>query len=283
MFIFQDIIDIIGLCASTNWQERKDGLLSLQHYLATEMRLTPGQLSHLIEIFTKMFMDSHTKGLSVFLDTLHEVIRIHKNDLHDWIYVLLQRVFLKIGTETLNSVQNKLLTTLDIIRNNFPTTLLMTNVYRFLKDTTQTPNTRVKTVVLNFLTSLCNNSNSFIADVNALEKIINFAQDPKSADIRNAAKLCFMSMWNCNTPQVTMMFSELTKEQQDIATNIVQSHMRKSSTGSEPGSPMITGSPSTPPLKHGLDQEEIYRSLRKTTAEIQNYSYEALGNYATFF
>lgn len=223
-------------------------------------------------------MDSHTKGLSVFLDTLHEVIRIHKNELHDWLYVLLQRVFLKIGTETLNSVQHKLLTTLDIIRNNFPDTLLMTNVYRFLKDSTQTPNAKVKTVVLNFLGTVCNNSISFVADVNALEKILIFAQDPKSADIRSEAKLCLMSMWNSNTSQVTIMFSDLPKEQQVVAMNIVQSHVRKKSTaGSEPGSPMITSSPSTPPLRDGLDHDEIYRSLRKTTAEIQNYSYEALG------
>ncbi|EFA05834.1 CLIP-associating protein isoform X6 [Tribolium castaneum] len=284
----RDINEIIVLCASTVWQERKDGLLSLQHYLSTEVPLTPGELKHLTEIFTKMFMDSHTKGLSVFLDTLHEVIKMHKNELHSWVYVLLQRVFVKIGTETLNSVQSKLMATLDIIRANFPIPLLISNVYRFLADATQTPGPKVKTVVLTFLTALCNSADgSQLTGAppanQALQKIIAFTQDTKSVELRNAAKICIVAMWNCNTPLMTMMLSELPKEQQDVARNIVHNHMRKNSTGSEPGSPSVnaspkTLSPGTPPLREGLDQEEIYRSLRKTTAEIQNYSYETLSS-----
>lgn len=58
-------------------------------------------------------------------------------------------------------------------------------------------------------------------------------------------------------------------------------HMRKNSVSSEPGSPLLGGSPKamspTSPKHDDINQEEIYRSLRKTTAEIQNYSYEALG------
>lgn len=79
-----------------------------------------------------------------------------------------------------------------------------------------------------------------------------------------------------------MMLAELPKELQDVASNAVHSHMRKSSTGSEPGSPLAMASPKIlspgiSPLRDGLDQEEIYKSLRKTTAEIQNYSFETLG------
>lgn len=79
-----------------------------------------------------------------------------------------------------------------------------------------------------------------------------------------------------------MLLAELPKEQQDVASNAVQNHMRKSSTGSEPGSPLVTASPKQQlspgisPIRDGLDQEEIYKSLRKTTAEIQNYSFETL-------
>lgn len=288
-FCLQDINEIIALCASIIWQERKDGLMSLQCYISSEQTLTPGELKHLTEIFTKMFMDAHTKGFSVFLDTLHEVIKVHKNDLHNWVYVLLQRVFLKIGTETLNSVQSKLMATLEIVRNNFPISLLISNVYRFLVDATQTPNAKVKTVVLQFLTALCNSADGSQLigtglDNQALQKIISFTQDSKSVELRNAAKICLVAMWNCNTPQVTMLLSDLPKDQQDVARNIVHNHMRKNSTGSEPGSPLVTVSPKTlspgtPPLRgDGLDHEEIYRSLRKTTAEIQNYSYETLGS-----
>lgn len=48
--------------------------MSLQNYLAQEVKLTDGELKHLTEIFAKMFTDSHTKGMALFLDTLHDVI-----------------------------------------------------------------------------------------------------------------------------------------------------------------------------------------------------------------
>ncbi|XP_045460919.1 CLIP-associating protein isoform X2 [Harmonia axyridis] len=283
----QDINEIIALCTSSIWQERKDGLMSLQHFMSSDKIIKQAELKHLTEIFTKMFMDAHTKGLSLFLDTLHEVIKLYKNDLHYWIYVLLQRVFLKIGTELLNSVQSKLLVTLEIVRSNFPIPLLISNVYRFLVDSTQTPNAKVKTVVLNYLTTLCNSIDSsefsFQAHaLQALQKIIIFSQDSKSAELRTAARNCVVAMWNCNTSQVTMMLSELPRDLQDIASSIVNSHMRKASNNSEPSSPLVGASPkavspNTPPNRNGFDQEEIYRSLRKTTTEIQNYSYETLG------
>ncbi|CAG9837434.1 unnamed protein product [Diabrotica balteata] len=282
-----DINQIIALCASTNWQERKDGLLSLQYYLSTEVLLSPGELKHLTEIFTRMFMDSHTKGLSVFLDTLHEIIKCYKSDLEFWLYVLLQRVFIKIGTETLSSIQGKLMSTLDLIKTSFSIKLLIANVYRFLIDATQTPNTKVKNVVLNTLSSLCNNPDA-VQHISqppasqALQKVITYAQDTKSAETRHAARQCIVALWNCNTPQVTMILAELPKDMQDLASNVVHSHMRKSSTGSEPGSPMTMGSPKPlspgiSPFREGLDQEEFHRRLRRTTAEIQNYSFETLG------
>ncbi|XP_048523501.1 CLIP-associating protein 1-A isoform X3 [Dendroctonus ponderosae] len=282
----RDINEIIVLCASTTWQERRDGLLSLQSYLAQDVKLTDGELKHLTEIFAKMFTDAHTKGMALFLDTLQEVIKMHKDDLEYWIYVLLQRVFMKIGGETLNSIASKLISTLELVRVCFGVDQLIPNVYRFLLDATQTPNVKSKTVMLNFLTSLCSQPDAAAAIVapsnalQALQKIIAHSQDAKSMEIRQAAKVCIVALWNCDTAAVTLLLTELPKEQQDIASNIVHNHMRKTSTGSEPGSPMVPSSPkppqspSTPPFG---DQEEVYKSLRRTTAEIQNYSFETLG------
>lgn len=284
--ISQDINEIIALCASTVWQERKDGLVSLKYYINSGSELTPGELKHITEIFTKMFMDSHTKGLCIFIDTLNEIIRNYKADLHEWLYVLLQRIFLKLGTDLLSSTHTRLLNTLELIKTSFPIHLQINCVCRFLNDATQTPNTKVKITVLNFLSSLCS-----VAEPNqlvtkppahqALQKIITYAQDIKSAELRSAAKTCLVALWNCNTPYITLMLSELSKDQQDIASTIVHSHMRKSSANSEPSSPLVGSSPKilspTSPKNDDINQEEIYKSLRKTTAEIQNYSYETLG------
>lgn len=278
------------MCASTVWQERKDGLVSLRYYLNSGATLTPSELKRITEIFTRMFMDSHTKGLCVFLDTLNDLIKRHKNDMHDWLYVLLQRIFHKVGTDLLSSTHTKLLNTLEVIKKNFPIQLQLSCVYRFLVDATQTPNSKVKVHVLTFLTSLCHmcEPSQFVSKPpanQALLKIISYAQDFKSVEIRQAAKICIVALWNCNTPQVTMLLAELPKEQQEIASTIVHNHLRKSSTGSEPSSPLIasspkTLSPTTPTARvDDYNQEEIYKSLRKTTAEIQNYSYETLGKF----
>ncbi|CAH1986214.1 unnamed protein product [Acanthoscelides obtectus] len=290
----RDINQIIAMCASTTWQERKDGLLSLQYYMANEIPLTVGELKHLTEIFTKMFMDSHTKGLGVFLDTLHEVIKSYKHELHSWLYVLLQRVFLKIGTETLTSIQHKLLATLDLIRSSFPMPALFAATYRFLVDATQTPNARVKVTALNFISQLCNGGGEEAAQHiatapsagQALMKIVTYAQDAKSAETRAAARACIVAMWNCNTSQITMLLAELPTEAQEVASAAVRGHMRAAqggAAGDEPGSPLVStgatassprGAGGSPGYRDVIDHEEVYRNLRRTTAEIQNYSFE---------
>lgn len=283
----QDINEIIIYCASTVWQERKDGLVSLRHYLSTGIPLSAAELKRITDIFTRMFMDSHTKGMSVFLDTLNEVIAHYKDNLHDWLYVLLQRIFHKLGTDLLNSTHTKLVNTLENVKKAFPVQLQFLSVYRFLVDATQTPNTKVKVAVLTFLSSLCNicDSSEFATRQpaqSALQKVITYSQDSKSMEIRNAAKNCIVALYNCNTSQVAMLLSELPQEQNDIAMAIVRGHLRKASIGSEAGSPRVVGtpkilSPTTPVARNDVfNQEEMHRSLRRTAAEIQNYSYEGV-------
>lgn len=134
-----------------------------------------------------------------------------------WIYVLLQRVFLKIGSEALSSVASKLMATLDLVKNSFAVELVVGNVYRFLLDATQTPNAKSKTVVLKFLASLCDLPDASAAvtvpanSLQALQKLIAFSQDPKSLEIRQAAKNCIVALWNCNTPAITLLLTELPK------------------------------------------------------------------------
>lgn len=48
-------------CASTHWQDRKEGLVGLQRYLQSGHKLSLQDLRQVTTIFTKIFMDSHTK------------------------------------------------------------------------------------------------------------------------------------------------------------------------------------------------------------------------------
>lgn len=233
-------------------------------------------------------MDPHTKVLSLFLDTLNELIMKHHNDLHEWLYVLLQRIFNKLGTDLLSSLNKKIQKTLDVIKLCFPPELQLTCLYRFLLDNTQTPNTKVKVAVLTYLRELAKDTDpsQFANDQQAsqaLLKVITLTQDQKSVEIRNAARSCIISLFDHHAAKVTIMLSELPKSYEEIANKIVTTHFKKTS-GSEPGSPIVGGSPHTlspqslNPRNHDdINQEDFYRSLRRTTAEIQNYSFEGIG------
>lgn len=114
--ILQDIKEIIENCAHKHWGDRKEGLVALQHYLSSGNTLTTSDLRRVTDIFTKMFMDSHTKVFSLFLDTLNELVMTHSEGLGDWLYVLCARLLNKLGTDLLGSIQTKIQRTLDIIR-----------------------------------------------------------------------------------------------------------------------------------------------------------------------
>lgn len=250
---FEDIDTIIQYCGSTHWSERKDGLISLTHYLADGKELTPQHLQLVLDTFRKMFMDTHTKVYSLFLETVTELILAYANDLHDWLFILLTRLFNKLGTELLNSMHGKIWKTLQVVHEYFPTDLQMKDVFRILSDSAQTPCTKTRIAILKFLTSLantyCKNTDFPGADdgivlpivEKALLKIVQMAGDQKSLELRNQARHCLIALYNLNTPQMTKVLSTLPKAYQDSAKVCIQTHLRRSSTSG-------TNSPSSSPL-----------------------------------
>lgn len=77
-----------------------------------------------------MFMDSHTKVYALFLDTVNELIILHSNELHDWLFILLTRLFNKLGAELLGSMHTKIWKTLELVNEYFPSELQMKAVFR---------------------------------------------------------------------------------------------------------------------------------------------------------
>lgn len=67
------------------------------------------------QTFCRIFMDAHTKVLSLFLDVLHAVLYRHARDLVDFTNILLNRVLTKLGSDLLTSVYTKLMKTLEIL------------------------------------------------------------------------------------------------------------------------------------------------------------------------
>ncbi len=53
---------------------------------------------------------------SMFLETLVDFIAVHKEDLQDWLFVLLTQLLKKTGADLLGSVQAKVQKALDVTR-----------------------------------------------------------------------------------------------------------------------------------------------------------------------
>ncbi|XP_040084869.1 CLIP-associating protein 1 isoform X5 [Oryx dammah] len=303
----EDVAEVLNHCASSNWAERKEGLLGLQNLLKSQRTLSRVELKRLCEIFTRMFADPHSKRVfSMFLETLVDFIIIHKDDLQDWLFVLLTQLLKKMGADLLGSVQAKVQKALDVTRDSFPFDQQFNILMRFIVDQTQTPNLKVKVAILKYIESLARQMDptDFVNSSEtrlAVSRIITWTTEPKSSDVRKAAQIVLISLFELNTPEFTMLLGALPKTFQDGATKLLHNHLKNSSnTGVGSPSNTIGRTPSrhpssrTSPLtsptncSHGglspsmldydtenLNSEEIYSSLRGVTEAIEKFSFRS--------
>ncbi|XP_023815890.1 CLIP-associating protein 2 isoform X28 [Oryzias latipes] len=300
----EDVAEVLNRCASANWSERKEGLLGLQALLKNQRTLSRVELKRLCEIFTRMFADPHSKRVfSMFLETLVDFILVHKDDLQDWLFVLLTQLLKKMGADLLGSVQAKVQRALDITRESFPNDLQFTILMRFTVDQTQTPNLKVKVAILKYIETLTlqmeapdfvNSSETRLA----VSRIITWTTEPKSSDVRKAAQAVLIALFQLNTPEFTMLLAALPKTFQDGATKLLQNHLKNTGSVAQapmgspltrhtPRSPASWSSPVTSPTNtsqntpspsafdydtENMNSEDIYSSLKGVTEAIQNFS-----------
>ncbi|XP_031709870.1 CLIP-associating protein 2 isoform X19 [Anarrhichthys ocellatus] len=320
----EDVAEVLNRCASANWSERKEGLMGLQALLKNQRTLSRVELKRLCEIFTRMFADPHSKRdsgrvygtaesgissasfkrvFSMFLETLVDFILVHKEDLQDWLFVLLTQLLKKMGADLLGSVQAKVQRALDVTRESFPNDLQFTILMRFTVDQTQTPNLKVKVAILKYIDTLTiqmeapdfvNSSETRLA----ISRIITWTTEPKSSDVRKAAQSVLISLFQLNTPEFTMLLAALPKTFQDGATKLLQNYLKNTGNAAQatmgspltrhtPRSPASWSSPVTSPTNtsqntpspsafdydtENMNSEDIYSSLKGVTEAIQNFS-----------
>lgn len=254
-----------------------------------------------------MFADPHSKRVfSMFLETLVDFVIIHKDDLQDWLFILLTQLLKKMGADLLGSVQAKVQKALDVTRDSFPFDQQFNILMRFIVDQTQTPNLKVKVAILKYIESLARQMDptDFVNSSEtrlAVSRIITWTTEPKSSDVRKAAQIVLISLFELNTPEFTMLLGALPKTFQDGATKLLHNHLKNSSNSSV-GSPSNTmgrtpsrhsssrSSPLTSPTNcsHGglspslldydtenLNSDEIYSSLRGVTEAIEKFSFRS--------
>ncbi|XP_010776568.1 CLIP-associating protein 1-B-like isoform X2 [Notothenia coriiceps] len=166
---------------------------------------------------------------------------------------------------------------------------------RFIVDQTQTPNLKVKVAILRYVQALsqlmdpADFSNSSETRL-AVSRIITWTTEPKSSDVRKAAQVVLICLFELNTPEFTMLLGALPKTFQDGTTRLLHNHLRSSmvSSGSPAGRtpPRPLTSPTncspgglSPSLldldSEILNAEEIFSSLRGVTEAIQNFSFRS--------
>ncbi|XP_063743771.1 LOW QUALITY PROTEIN: CLIP-associating protein 1a [Eleginops maclovinus] len=242
----EDVAEVLNHCASSNWSERKEGLLGLQNLFKSQRILSRVELKRLCEIFTRMFADPHSKVFSMFLETLVDFVTVHREDLQDWLFVLLTQLLKKMGADLLGSVQAKVQKALDITRDSFPFDQQFNILMRFIVDQTQTPNLKVKVAILKYIDSLARQMDptDFVNSSEtrlAVSRIITWTTEPKSSDVRKAAQVVLIGLFELNTPEFTMLLGALPKTFQDGATKLLHNHLKNSSnTSSSVGSPSNT-------------------------------------------
>uniref|UniRef100_A0A8C2IBW6 Cytoplasmic linker associated protein 2 n=1 Tax=Cyprinus carpio TaxID=7962 RepID=A0A8C2IBW6_CYPCA len=244
----EDVAEVLNRCASANWSERKEGLMGLQ---------------------------AQNKVFSMFLETLVDFIAVHKEDLQDWLFVLLTQLLKKMGADLLGSVQAKVQKALDVTRESFPNDLQFTILMRFTVDQTQTPNLKVKVAILKYIETLTlqmepqdfvNSSETRLA----VSRIITWTTEPKSSDVRKAAQSVLISLFQLNTPEFTMLLAALPKTFQDGATKLLQNHLRNTGNAAPMGSPLTRHTPRSPaswssPLTSPTNTSQNTPSPRYTT------------------
>ncbi|XP_018413594.1 PREDICTED: CLIP-associating protein 1 isoform X1 [Nanorana parkeri] len=241
----EDVAEVLNHCAISNCSERKEGLMGLQNLLKSQRTLSRVELKRLCEIFTRMFADPHSKRVfSMFLETLVDFVIIHKDDLQDWLFILLTQLLKKMGADLLGSVQAKVQKALDVTRDSFPFDQQFNILMRFIVDQTQTPNLKVKVAILKYIESLARQMDptDFVNSSEtrlAVSRIITWTTEPKSSDVRKAAQIVLISLFELNTPEFTMLLGALPKTFQDGATKLLHNHLKNSSNSSV-GSPSNT-------------------------------------------
>jgi len=288
-----NIDDIITNCESSCWNIRKEGLISLLKYFQQGNILSESLLMKITELFTKMFMDSQTKVISLFLDVLNELIVTHSKYLEYWLYTVLVKLFIKGGSDILGSVHSKILKTLEIIKLSFPCDFQLTAVFKFLTDPTQTPNVKIKIFAMSYISQLAVSADSgsiFVSVVNgkkdyatlALIKMIGWTMCnnniKQGSELRRASQEAILALYSLNASQITLRLSQLPEEYQEVFSRLLKVKLRRSSVDqimslnyhNSQVPPNLASPPLQPDTIDTFNSEKIYKSFQQSSDKVQN-------------
>ncbi|CAK9304893.1 unnamed protein product [Gordionus sp. m RMFG-2023] len=280
-----DSSEILSLLSSTNWADRKEGLIHILRFFRSGKELKPKEIRPIMENFSKMFMDPHSKVFSIFLDALIEFISIYHEDLQDWLYILMTKLLTKMGQELLSSIQTKCQKLLDLITSSFSFALQFEYLGKFLTDQTMTPNYKVKIAVLGYALSIIPSLTplDFTVDSDTqcktMSKIISLTGEPKSVEVRKLSTCILLALFDLNPATFTMNLHSMPKSQQDISMEILRNHVGPSllnQISPHPSETFMNGGQDLPLQRNYVSENFAIPSSEAASVDDHNFSGESL-------
>eukprot|EP00118_Oscarella_pearsei_P007437 m.36515 g.36515 ORF g.36515 m.36515 type:complete len:1097 (+) comp32260_c0_seq3:79-3369(+) len=261
--LIEDFDEILLLTNSSSWSDRKDSVLSLHTLFHTTKTFSKSDLKKITDACKRFFVEPHAKVFVLFLEMLCDFVRIFKCELTSWLFVLLLRLLHKMGSELRGSMARKMAVTLDIVRESFDHGLQFTTILRIILDQTQPMNNKVKLAVLNYLLLLIPQMDSDViqnvSDVRlGVGKIITFTTEQRSLEVRRTSAKVLIALFEINTATFMMILSQLSKHFRDLATKVLQLHMKKEAT--------VAPKSERPTVSAYTRAEEYVASLRKSAS-----------------
>lgn len=274
-------LEIIASMSSPSCSERRQGLVSLQLLMKSNGYLNSPELKRVTDIFTRMFHEPKSKVFSTFLETLVEVIEVHAEEMNDWLYACLSRLLIKLAADLLGSVQARIHKALQAICNGFSFESQLSSIARFLAEQSLAFNLRVRLAILDHLHSLMLLSEPHeFEDSESCRQValcvVQWTNEPKSSEIRKAAKNVVVALFNLNTPEFSAVLSKLPRSIQDCATRILHQHMYSVSQQMEANIDIKLTSRSDSNDQDEMStmtSEDYFSSLKKTAEDIQSLSF----------
>lgn len=184
----------------TNAQVKTRKVDSFPRKFSHRISFSAAELKRLTDLLTKRFYDQNSQVFSTFLEILPDFVVAYKRDLNDWLCILLTRLLIRMGApDLLDSAYKKLRICLSVVNSSFDVNAQFSVLIRFVNDNSSAPNVKAKEMILRYLqqvvqhlepVDLTNNNETRLA----LSKIMVWANEPKSFDVRKVKKTVFFKV-----------------------------------------------------------------------------------------
>jgi CLIP-associating protein 1/2 len=238
-----DLDELVRLCSSKSWTDRRDGMAQLHLLLENNKDLTHSDFVLIKDnIFKRMFSEPNVKVYTMFLDILVRFIEERREYLEDWLFIMLMRLLQKQGSDILKSTHVKIQLVLENIRRSFDMSQQFKMLCRIFNDQSQPMSIKVKFAWLEYIHELvpAMDSEDFkdIPEIRlAFSKLLVLTMEPKSVDIRKSSQRVVTDLFELNTAVFTMLLRDVPRNIRENIEQMLRGYLNDNSSEDEDATP----------------------------------------------